>query len=91
MFTHPEARGKGIAKAIVKKAIEHGLKEAAKIHSTYVASIVVDADNLEARALYEKCGFVEIGREVMPGTTRLVILLKWVQGSGTGVFEATVV
>lgn len=29
MFTLPEARGKGVAKAIVKKAIEVGLREAA--------------------------------------------------------------
>lgn len=38
MFTLPEARGKGVAQAIVKNAIEVGLKEAAAKGREYTAS-----------------------------------------------------
>ena len=77
--------------AILKRAIDTGLNQAATSSSTYTASVVVDADNPPAIALYQRCGFVEIGREYMPGTSRLVILLKWKPDSSHEEVEATTI
>lgn len=73
MFTVPDARGKGLAKAIVERAIRAERSE----QDRYTASIAVDADNFVAVSLYEKLGFVSVKEETMPGSTRLVILMKY--------------
>ena len=78
MFTLPEARGQGIAKALIQSAIKYGSDEAAKSGKVFACSIVVDVDNPAARSLYEKCGFVPIREEPMtPGSPRTVLLLKY--------------
>ncbi|KAL2067301.1 hypothetical protein VTL71DRAFT_1725 [Oculimacula yallundae] len=78
MFTLPEARGQGIAKALLENALEFGSKEAKKTELTFVATMVVDDDNVPARALYAKCGFVEISRENMfLDSPRIAVLMKY--------------
>lgn len=57
MFTHPIARGQGLAKSLLIHALTFGQQEAEKSKKTLVCSIVVDTDNKAARSLYKKCGF----------------------------------
>jgi ribosomal protein S18 acetylase RimI-like enzyme len=78
MFTLPSARGQGIAKALIKKAIEHGISEATKAGKTFVATIAVDDDNLPAVGLYQKCGFKTIIEEPWyRDRPRVALLLKY--------------
>ncbi|KUJ20547.1 uncharacterized protein LY89DRAFT_640184 [Mollisia scopiformis] len=77
MFTLPEARGQGIAKALIERFFEHGKEEANKVGKNFVCSIVVDADNTPAKNLYEKCGFVSLIQETYPESSRVAILMKY--------------
>lgn len=77
MFTLPDARGKGIAKAIIEAAKVFGSKEAAMAGKQLVVSIVVDKDNTPARSLYEKSGFVTIQEEIDPENGKGVLLMKY--------------
>ncbi|RDL41989.1 Acyl-CoA N-acyltransferases (Nat) [Venustampulla echinocandica] len=78
IFTAPEVRGRGVAKALIEKGIKFGLDEAAKSDKEYVASIVVDSDNAAAKGLYEKYGYVTIKEEPRsPGSARTVLLMEY--------------
>lgn len=78
MFTLPEVRGKGIAKILMEKGIAIGREEAAKSGKEFVMSIVVDADNVAAKALYERSGFITIKEEPRSlGSTRTALLMKY--------------
>ena len=78
MFTLPEARGRGLAQAILKRSFSYGREEAAKSGKHFVASIVVDADNLPAKTLYENSGFVAVTEEPHdPSSTRKPLLMKY--------------
>jgi ribosomal protein S18 acetylase RimI-like enzyme len=78
MFTLPEVRGQGIAKALIEKAKVFGCEQAALSGKGFVGSIAVDADNLPAKALYKKCGFVTIKEEPLShGSSRTVLLMKY--------------
>lgn len=78
MFTHPEARGQGLAQALIEKFFKDGSERAKREGKDLVCSIVVDADNPPAKKLYEKCGFVTIAEEpYLPGSERMVVLMKW--------------
>jgi ribosomal protein S18 acetylase RimI-like enzyme len=78
MFTHPEARGLGIAKALMARAFSHGSNEAVKFGRPFTASIVVSADNVPARRLYERSGFVAFAEEPMfPGSSRIEVIMKY--------------
>lgn len=57
MYVRPQARGTGLAAALVRKAIEHAPPHVEKICLTVVAS------NLSAVRLYSKAGFAEYRRE----------------------------
>jgi len=63
MFTLPAARGQGIAKSIIPKALQFAKGEAAKTGKTFVATIAVEHDNPAAVGLYRKCGFETIIEE----------------------------
>lgn len=81
MFTLPEARGQGIAKALLDHVIKYGSDKAAKEEKAFAASMVVDKDNPPARALYAKCGFVPVAEEpIVPGSPRIAMLLKYAAG-----------
>jgi GNAT superfamily N-acetyltransferase len=82
MFTLPSARGQGIAKAILAKAIQYGVDQAGKSGKTFVGTIAVDDDNPAALALYEKCGFRTIIQEPwFRDRPRVALLLKYSLGS----------
>ena len=81
MFTLPEARGQGTAKALIEAAKKFGAREVRASDKTLVLSIAVDEDNVPAKALYERCGFVVIQKEANQGDSRSVLLLKWVPES----------
>ena len=79
MFTLPEARGQGMAKALIERGMQYGADEAASVGKPYVGSIVVDEENVAARSLYEKCGFVFVKREKYEahgGRVQEVFLMK---------------
>jgi GNAT superfamily N-acetyltransferase len=62
IFTLPEARRKGISKALIDLSIKHTLGEARARNKAIIFSVIVDTDNLKAKALYESVGFVEAAR-----------------------------
>jgi ribosomal protein S18 acetylase RimI-like enzyme len=78
MFTLPSARGQGIAKAIIARAVQYGIDEAAKSGKTPVFSIAVEHDNPAAVGLYKKCGFRTIIEEPwFLNRPRIALLLKY--------------
>lgn len=54
----PEARGRGIAKALVKAVTEKAMDEANRLRRQLVLSVVVYSTNYAAISFYESCGFV---------------------------------
>jgi ribosomal protein S18 acetylase RimI-like enzyme len=83
MFTLPTARGQGIAKAMITKALRYARDEAAKSGKTFVATIAVDDDNLAAVGLYKKCGFTTIIEEPwFRDRPRVALLLQYPPTSG---------
>ncbi|KAG0649984.1 hypothetical protein D0Z07_3751 [Hyphodiscus hymeniophilus] len=77
MFTLPEARGQGTAKALIEAAKKFGTAQAEASGKDLVFSIAVDEDNVPAKALYERCGFVTIKEDLNRGDGRRVLLMKW--------------
>jgi RimJ/RimL family protein N-acetyltransferase len=57
MYVTPEARGSGLATALVETLLEHASKEVEQVQLTVVTS------NPRARRFYERMGFVEYGVE----------------------------
>lgn len=57
LFLHPEARGKGLGKQLLRHAITH--KQA--------TTVDVNEQNPQALAFYEHLGFVRIGRSEVDG------------------------
>ena len=58
VYTAPEARGKGIAKAVVKTTVEEAIKYAKRQMRQLDLNVVVYASNHAAIAFYKTCGFV---------------------------------
>lgn len=58
LYTAPEARGQGIAKAAVKTAMEYAIGYAKEKGRPLALSVVVYATNHAAISFYESCGFV---------------------------------
>ncbi|TVY50092.1 hypothetical protein LOCC1_G000021 [Lachnellula occidentalis] len=78
MFTLPEVRRQGVAKALMEKVVKFGCEEASRTGRTFAGSIVVDADNPAAQTLYERAGYVVIKEEAhSPGSPRTVLLMKY--------------
>ncbi|PMD48491.1 acyl-CoA N-acyltransferase [Hyaloscypha variabilis F] len=83
MFTRPAARGQGIAKAIIAKALQHAMGEAANAGKNFVATIAVEHDNPAAVGLYKKCGFETIIEEPwFLNRPRIALLMKCSTPSG---------
>jgi ribosomal protein S18 acetylase RimI-like enzyme len=57
MYVRPEAQGAGLGRALVEAVLRHAREEVELVQLT-----VMDG-NPRARRLYERCGFVEYGRE----------------------------
>lgn len=86
MFVLPEARRQGTAKDIIEKAIAYARELAVLSGKEFVASIAVDDDNLPAKYLYEKCGFVTIKSELeKPDSPRMILLMKYMPRVGAAV------
>lgn len=78
MFTLPEVRRQGVAKALIEKVVKFGSEEASRTGKTFAGTIVVDADNPAAKALYERAGYVVTKEEIhSPGSSRTVLLMKY--------------
>ena len=77
MFTLPEARGQGIAKALIDAAKEFGGIQAEEAGKDVVLSIAVDEDNVAAKSLYSSCGFVTITEAINRDDSRNVLLMAW--------------
>jgi ribosomal protein S18 acetylase RimI-like enzyme len=58
VYTSPEARGRGLAKALIKAAAAEARRKAQSRGKPLVLSVVVYATNSAAISLYECCGFV---------------------------------
>jgi ribosomal protein S18 acetylase RimI-like enzyme len=81
MFTLPEGRGQGCAKTLIEAAKKFGVTQAGGSGKDPVLSIAVDEDNVPAKTLYERCGFMTIKEEVNRGDSRNVLLMKWASSS----------
>ncbi|KAI0838976.1 hypothetical protein F5Y06DRAFT_296135 [Hypoxylon sp. FL0890] len=58
VYTVPDARGKGIAKALIKTAVEEAINDAKQQDRKLNLSVIVYASNHAAISFYESCGFV---------------------------------
>lgn len=78
VFTLPEARGKGVAKALVEKGKEFAHTQAKALGKPFVASLVVETANVAAMKLYERSGFSFLKEEhyIKYGRSMEVVLLK---------------
>jgi len=77
MFTLPQARGQGTAKALIEAAKRFGIAQAEASGKELVLSIAVHEDNAPAKTLYAGCGFVAIEEETNRGDSRKIILMQW--------------
>ncbi|EPE36334.1 Acyl-CoA N-acyltransferases (Nat) [Glarea lozoyensis ATCC 20868] len=78
MFTLPDVRGRGVAKALMRESIKQAIQDATDSETEYMSSIVVDADNPSAVGLYRKFGYHTIGEEPRsPGSARKALLMKY--------------
>jgi len=79
VFTIPEARGKGVAKALVEKGKEFAHARAKALGKPFVGSLVVEAENIAARRLYETSGFSFLKEEhyTKYGRSMEVVLLTY--------------
>lgn len=59
IYVHPEVRRNGVAKAMMKKAIDHAKKQERVLN----IRLSVDGKNQKAIELYQKFGFIEWGKE----------------------------
>jgi ribosomal protein S18 acetylase RimI-like enzyme len=85
MFTIPEVRGKGVAKALMQKSIQQAMQDAKDMGKEYVSSIVVDSDNPSAISLYQKFGYQTIAEEPRsPGSTRTALLMRYSPNNRAG-------
>jgi GNAT superfamily N-acetyltransferase len=62
IFTLPDARRKGVSRALIKPSIQYVMEKARARNKKTIFSIIVDTDNRPARLLYESAGFVEAAR-----------------------------
>lgn len=79
MFTLPEARRQGLGQKLIERGIAFASNEAKMARKEFVVSIAVEADNIPANKLYERCGFVVIKEEshMHRGKPQSVYLLKF--------------
>jgi GNAT superfamily N-acetyltransferase len=79
VFTLPEARGKGVAKALIEKGKEFAHAQAKTLGKPFVASLVVETENVAARTLYERSGFSFLKEEhyTKYGRSMEVVLLTY--------------
>jgi GNAT superfamily N-acetyltransferase len=87
VFTLPEARRRGISKALIVKGIEHTQDHIGSPGGTHaIFSVVVDEDNIATKALYESAGLIETKRLIADegGVGRGVVVLIYEQSRSFG-------
>lgn len=62
-YIHPEARGRGFARALMEAAMRKGFEKSATDVETIRYTVLVNRDNPGARRLYESSGFQVVGEE----------------------------
>jgi ribosomal protein S18 acetylase RimI-like enzyme len=67
LYTHPSARRKGIGSALMRAAAE-AVRDAGKEHVV----LAVDTPNVQARAFYDRLGFVDAARMLRIEADRLL-------------------
>ncbi|KAH8808294.1 hypothetical protein F5884DRAFT_821670 [Xylogone sp. PMI_703] len=75
MFTHPEARGQGLASRLIEEAFSFSRARAVSLGKEFAVNISVKSANTAAKTLYEKCGFKIVREEVHSDADPSVILL----------------
>lgn len=71
MFVSPEARGAGLAKALVRHALATAEVESRATGSDLFCTLLVDEINAAAVGLYKKSGFVIVGKHVYVKTIQV--------------------
>lgn len=76
----PEHRGKGVAKALLAAGVKYAQDAALPLHRPLICTLVVEAFNQSAHALYVKSGFVPIRTlpfVFAPGDERELVILQY--------------
>lgn len=73
IITGPEARGKGYARALYQDLFE---KAAARGHKRVVCEVNLDPPNPGSDAFHAALGFAEVGRQILPGSGKIVRYLS---------------
>jgi predicted GNAT superfamily acetyltransferase len=73
IITGPNARGKGYARALYEDLFE---KAAARGHKRVVCEVNLDPPNPGSDAFHAALGFVEVGRQLLPGSGKTVRYLS---------------
>ena len=63
VYTLPTARGRGLAKALIRAATEEACDRAGRQGRPLALSVVVYPDNAAAISVYERCGFARNAEE----------------------------
>jgi predicted GNAT superfamily acetyltransferase len=73
IITGPNARGRGYARALYEDLFE---KAAARGHKRVVCEVNIDPPNPGSDAFHAALGFVEVGRQLLPGSSKTVRYLS---------------
>lgn len=73
IITGPNARGKGYARALYQDLFE---KAAGRGHKRVVCEVNVDPPNPGSDAFHLALGFAEVGRQLLPGSGKIVRYLS---------------
>jgi uncharacterized protein len=73
IITGPNARGRGYARALYEDLFE---KAAARGHKRVVCEVNVDPPNPGSDAFHAALGFAEVGRQLLPGSSKTVRYLS---------------
>lgn len=63
VFVELSTRGRGVGKALIDATLQSAKKRGAEGHCGVVVTVLVNVENNEARKLYEKSGFADVGEE----------------------------
>jgi predicted GNAT superfamily acetyltransferase len=73
IITGPNARGKGYARALYQDLFE---KAAGRGHKRVVCEVNLDPPNPGSDAFHLALGFAEVGRQLLPGSSKIVRYLS---------------
>lgn len=73
VFVSPSARQSGLGRALIQAALERANADVQNAGACMTCSILVDSENIAAKALYEKAGFVGVGQETYTQQPRALV------------------